>query len=177
MISAARLIPSNKGLLASVQVIKLGFGEGIVDTDGGDLEFVGFKHLIEAVNTNGGPLAKSLDAGKKSGVILENKIDTHGPRCIFSRFYQYYLGNVGDLVLLMEWETVGDGDESNPDLVVDENVEMDLVQVSTNLSGVSELETQRRQSSSPMNSTCEFESSGSISVNLVMIDAGTIISS
>ena len=156
MISAARLIPSNKGLLASVQVIKLGFGEGIVDTDGGDLEFVGFKHLIEAVNTNGGPLAKSLDAGKKSGVIL---------------------GNVGDLVLLMEWETVGDGDESNPDLVVDENVEMDLVQVSTNLSGVSELETQRRQSSSPMNSTCEFESSGSISVNLVMIDAGTIISS
>jgi hypothetical protein len=77
----------------------------------------------------------------------------------------------------MEWETRGDGDESNPDLVVDENVEMDLVQVSTNLSGVSELETQRRQFSSPMNSTCEFESSGSISVDLVIIDAGTIISS
>ena len=77
----------------------------------------------------------------------------------------------------MEWETVGDGDESNSDLVVDVDAEMDLVQVSTNLSGVSELETQRRQSSSPMNSTCEFESSGSISVNLVMIDAGTIISS
>ena len=137
MILASRLIPSHKGLLVSVQVINLGFGEGIVDTDGGDLEFIGLKHLIKAVNTNGGPLTNSLDNGKKSRVILENKIDTHGLRCIFSRFFQYYLGNVGDLVLLMEWETVGDGDESNPDLVVDENIEMDLVQVSTNLSFVS----------------------------------------
>ena len=77
----------------------------------------------------------------------------------------------------MECETVGDGDESNPDLVVDENIEMDLVQVSTNLSGVSVLETWKRQFSSPMNSTCEFESSGSVNVDLVMIDAGTIISS
>jgi len=157
----------DKGLPASVHVIELGFGEGIVDIDGGDLEFVGFEHLVEVVNTNGGPLAKSLDAGKKFGVLLENKIGAHGPRCIVSRFYRHYLDNVGDLVLLMEWETVGDGDESNSDLVVDVDAEMDLVQVSTNLSGVSELETQRRQSSSPMNSTCEFESSGSISVDWV----------
>mgnify|MGYP006246797933 CR=1 FL=1 len=55
---------------------KFGFGEGIVDTGDGDLEFIDLKHLIKAVNTNGGPLAKSLDAWKKSGVILENKIDT-----------------------------------------------------------------------------------------------------
>ena len=161
------MIPSNKGLLASVQVIKLGFGEGIVDIDGGDLEFVGFKHLVEAVNTNGGPLAKSLNAGKKSGVILENKIDTHGPRCIVSRFYRHYLYNVGDLVLLVEWETEGVGDVSISDLVVDVDAEMGLVQISIKLSGVSELETQRRQSSSPMNSTCEFELSGSISVDWV----------
>ena len=149
MISAARLIPSNKGLLASVQVIKLGFGEGIVDTDGGDLEFVGFKHLVEAVNTNGGPLAKSLDAGKKFGVLLENKIGAHGPRCIVSRFYRHYLDNVGDLVLLVEWETEGVGDGSISDLVVDVDVEMGLVQISIKLSGVSKLETQRRQSWSP----------------------------
>ena len=77
----------------------------------------------------------------------------------------------------MEWETEGVGDVSISDLVVDIDVEMGLVQISIKLSDVSKLETQRRQSSSPMNSTCEFESSGSISVNLVMIDAGTIISS
>ena len=88
------------------------------------------------MNTNGGPFTNSLE-WEENRVLLENKIDTHGLRCIFSRFFQYYLGNVGDLVLLMEWETVGDGDESNPDLVVDENIEMDLVQVSTNLSFVS----------------------------------------
>ena len=71
MISAARLIPSNKGLLASAQVIKLGFGEGIVDTGDGDLEFIDLKHLIKAVNTNGGPFTNSLEWEEKQGTSRE----------------------------------------------------------------------------------------------------------
>ena len=71
MILASRLILPHKGLLVSVQVINLGFGEGIVDTDGGDLEFIGLKHLIKAVNTNGGPFTNSLEWEEKQGTSRE----------------------------------------------------------------------------------------------------------
>merc|ERR1719289_299375 len=52
----------NQRLPATIQVVELGLGDGIVDIDGGNLEGAGLGHLVEVVHTSGGLLGDTLDA-------------------------------------------------------------------------------------------------------------------
>ena len=55
-----RFPKKRKGETAHV-VVKLGLGDGIIDVDGGDLEFPVLEHLVEVVNTSRGLLRDPLD--------------------------------------------------------------------------------------------------------------------
>ena len=48
------------GFAAAVEVIEFGFGDGVVDVDGGDEELAGLHHLVEAVNAGGGFFGDAL---------------------------------------------------------------------------------------------------------------------
>jgi hypothetical protein len=63
-----------KGLTASVQVVELGLGDGVVDVDGGELELALLHHLVEVVNTSGGLLGNTADTSKELGVLLVNDV-------------------------------------------------------------------------------------------------------
>jgi len=52
----------DEGLSASVKVVELGLGNGVVDVDGGDLELALLVELVEVVNTGGGLLGDTVDA-------------------------------------------------------------------------------------------------------------------
>lgn len=52
----------DEGLSASVKVVELGLGNGVVDVDGGDLELALLVELVEVVNTGGGLLGNTVDA-------------------------------------------------------------------------------------------------------------------
>ena len=51
----------NEGLSASIVVVELGLGDGVVNVDGGNLELAVLEHLVEMVNTGGGLLRETLD--------------------------------------------------------------------------------------------------------------------
>lgn len=51
----------DEGLSATVVVVELGLGDGVVDVDGGDLELALSESLVEVVNTGGGLLRDTLD--------------------------------------------------------------------------------------------------------------------
>jgi hypothetical protein len=63
----------DQGLTASVQVVELGLGDGVVDVDGGDKELLLLEHLVEVVDTSGGLLRDSVAVGKELGVLLVDK--------------------------------------------------------------------------------------------------------
>lgn len=46
---------------ASVVVVKLGLGDGIVNVNSGDLQLAITEHLVEVVNTGGGLLRQTAD--------------------------------------------------------------------------------------------------------------------
>jgi len=62
-------------VLATVKVVKLGLGNGIVDVDGREEESTSFRHLVKTVHTGGGLLGHtdeaSSDAGPLGGVLLD----------------------------------------------------------------------------------------------------------
>lgn len=60
----------NEGLTATVQVVKLGLGDGVVDVDGGDEELASLEHSVEVVNTSGGLLGDTIAALEHLGVLL-----------------------------------------------------------------------------------------------------------
>jgi len=60
-----------EGVLAAVQVIELGLGDGVVDVDGRKEEAVLAGHLLEAEDTGGGLLRDSNNAG-------DNLVPAHG---------------------------------------------------------------------------------------------------
>lgn len=60
----------NEGLAASVQVVELALGYGVIDVDGGDLQLSFLEHLVEVVDTSGGLLRNTLDSSKELGVLL-----------------------------------------------------------------------------------------------------------
>jgi hypothetical protein len=50
----------NEGLTATVQVVELGLGDGVVDVDGGDEQLALLHGLIEVVDTSGGLLGQTV---------------------------------------------------------------------------------------------------------------------
>ncbi len=59
---------------AAVKIVELGFGDGVVDVDGGDEQFARFLHLVKAMDAGGGFFADALpvldDACQKAGRSL-----------------------------------------------------------------------------------------------------------
>jgi hypothetical protein len=60
---------TNERLAATVQVVKLGLGDGIVDVDGGNKQLALLHHLVEVVDTSGGLLRQTVAALEHLGVL------------------------------------------------------------------------------------------------------------
>jgi hypothetical protein len=58
---------------ATIQVIELRFGDGVVDVHSGDKEGVVLHHLVQVVNTGGGLLGDTVAALQHLGVLLVNE--------------------------------------------------------------------------------------------------------
>ena len=63
----------DKGLAASIVVVELALGDGVVDIDGGDLELALPVHTVEVVNTGGGLFGETPDSGKELWVFFVNE--------------------------------------------------------------------------------------------------------
>lgn len=63
----------NKRLTATVEVVELGLGDGVVDVDGGDLELVLLEHSVEVVDTGGGLLGETVAAVELLGELVVDK--------------------------------------------------------------------------------------------------------
>jgi hypothetical protein len=57
-------------LAASVQVVELGLGNGVVDVDGGDEETLALQHAVEVVDTGGGLLRDTVAVLKHLRVLV-----------------------------------------------------------------------------------------------------------
>ena len=76
----------NEGLTATVEVVELGLGDGVVNVDGGDEELVLLHHLVEVVDTSGGLLGKTVavlellrvllvDEGGQVTTVIEDEVE------------------------------------------------------------------------------------------------------
>jgi hypothetical protein len=63
----------NEGLTATVQVVELGLGDGVVDVDSGDKELVLLNHAVEVVDTSGGLFGHTEAALEHLGVLGVDK--------------------------------------------------------------------------------------------------------
>lgn len=63
----------DQGLTASVQVVELGLGDGVVDVDGGDKELALFEHLVQVVDTSGSLLGDTVAVLEELGVLVVDK--------------------------------------------------------------------------------------------------------
>eukprot|EP00128_Syssomonas_multiformis_P016851 Colp12_sorted_trinity150504_noHs@2414 len=61
-------------LTATVEVVELALGDGVVDVDGGALELTLLHHLVQVVHTSGGLLGDTLDTGKELGVLVVDDV-------------------------------------------------------------------------------------------------------
>ena len=61
-------------LPAAVEVVKLGFGDGVVDVDGGDLEKSLLVELVEIVDARSGLLGAAVDAIEQVGIFGVNEV-------------------------------------------------------------------------------------------------------
>jgi len=59
----------DEGLSASVKVVELGLGNGVVDVDGRNAEFAFLVELVKVVNTGGGLLRDTVDACEQEGSV------------------------------------------------------------------------------------------------------------
>jgi hypothetical protein len=60
-------------LTASVQVVELGLGDGVVDVDGRYEELALLEHLVQVVDTSGGLLGDTVAVLEKLGVLVVDK--------------------------------------------------------------------------------------------------------
>lgn len=60
----------DEGLTATVQVVELGLGDGVVDVDGGNKELALLEHAVEVVDTSGGLLGQTVAVLELLGVLL-----------------------------------------------------------------------------------------------------------
>lgn len=63
----------NERLTASVQVIELGLGDGVIDIDSWDEELLVLEHAVEVVNTSGGLLRETVASLEHLGVLGVNE--------------------------------------------------------------------------------------------------------
>jgi hypothetical protein len=72
-------------LTATVQVVELGLGDGVVDVDGGDEETLALQHAVEVVDTGGGLLGDTVavlehlrvllvDEGSEVATVVEDQV-------------------------------------------------------------------------------------------------------
>ena len=72
-------------LTATVQVVELGLGDGVVDVDGGDEETLALEHAVEVVDTGGGLLRDTVavlehlrvllvDEGSEVATVVEDQV-------------------------------------------------------------------------------------------------------
>ena len=64
----------DKGLSAPIVVVKLAFGDRVVDIDSRDLELASLVHTIEVMNTSGSLLGETTDILEKFRVLFVNKV-------------------------------------------------------------------------------------------------------
>jgi hypothetical protein len=75
----------DKRLTATVQVVELGLGDGVIDVDGGDEETLALQHAVEVVDTSGGLLGDTVavlehlrvllvDEGGKVTAVVEDQV-------------------------------------------------------------------------------------------------------
>ena len=64
----------NQGLSATVQVVELGLGHGVVHVDGGDLQGAVLEHLVQVVDSGSGLLRQTPDVLKVLGVLLVDEV-------------------------------------------------------------------------------------------------------
>ena len=64
----------DEGLAASIVVIELALGNGVVDVDSGNLEFAFLVPAVEVVNTGSGFFGETTDAGEKLRVLVVNEV-------------------------------------------------------------------------------------------------------
>jgi hypothetical protein len=60
----------DEGFTASVKVVELGLGDGVVDVDGRDEELAFLQHTVEVVDTSGGLLGDTVAVLELFGVLL-----------------------------------------------------------------------------------------------------------
>jgi hypothetical protein len=60
----------NEGFTASVKVVELGLGDGVVDVDGRNKELAFLQHTVEVVDTSGGLLGDTVAVLELFGVLL-----------------------------------------------------------------------------------------------------------
>lgn len=60
----------DEGFSASVEVVELGLGDGVVNVDGGDEELTALHHLVEVVDTGGGLLRDTIAVLEHLWVLL-----------------------------------------------------------------------------------------------------------
>lgn len=63
----------NKRLTATVEVVELGLGDGVVDIDGRDLELVLLEHSVEVVDTSSGLLGETVATVELLGELVVDK--------------------------------------------------------------------------------------------------------
>lgn len=63
----------NERLTATVQVVELGLGDGVVNVDGRDGQLVLAEHLVEVVDTGGGLLGETVAALELLGELVVNE--------------------------------------------------------------------------------------------------------
>ena len=63
----------NEGLAASVKVVELGLGDGVVDVDGRNKKLALLEHLVKVVDTGGGLLRDTVAVLQERGVLGVDK--------------------------------------------------------------------------------------------------------
>lgn len=64
----------NERLTATVQVVELGLGDGVVDVDGGDKQLLLLEHAVKVVDTSGGLLGDTVAVLELLGVLVVDKV-------------------------------------------------------------------------------------------------------
>lgn len=64
----------DEGFTATVQVVKLGLGNGVIDVDGGEHELTVLEHLVQVVDTSSGFFRETLDTRDQVRVLFVDNV-------------------------------------------------------------------------------------------------------
>jgi hypothetical protein len=66
-----------KRFTATVQVVKLGLGDGVVYVNGGNFEFTILEHLVQVMDSSSGLLGQTLENSNNFLIILNSYSGLH----------------------------------------------------------------------------------------------------